>query len=623
MAATNLPTETIRQWLALKSPSLLAHHLTTTRHVISLPQATCLSRHLRSLSADLPRLKLGVLHTYTSEPLEPWLNFESTVHGFAVSTFHAPYGFLHQEAQPGSRLSLYEPDLTLLMLQRDDLDPSLTQTLIQASSEELPGIADRTISSFTNLIRKLRSATAGLIIITLLPRLYPVGLGLYDANSNRSEAYLWSAFKERLTSSIRAADSGVFFVDLDLALEVIGRTNYFDLRFWYTARFPFSTVAARDLAHRICRVATALIRPKAKVLVLDADNTLWGGVVGEVGVAGVQLGHEYPGNCYRDFQKRLLEYKNRGFLLCLCSKNNPEDVAELLRDHPQQLLRESHFAASRVNWLAKTDNLIDIATELNLGLESFVFVDDSEYECGAVQRRLPQVTVVQVPSKPIDIPTCLDHLARLEILALTQEDLERTSLYANERQRKALASSVRDSGGDLDDYLRSLEMKMDIGIDDITQIPRIAQLTAKTNQFNLTTRRHEAGALQGFVESDRYLVAHFSISDIFGDSGVVGVAIIRRMEAATVEIDTLLMSCRIIGRRAETVFLETLLAMLANEGYRDVIADFFPTKKNGLVSDFLTQHQFQQRPDGRFLRNLEAAPPTPTRNFPFVVNVAL
>ena len=163
--------------------------------------------------------------------------------------------------------------------------------------------------------------------------------------------------------------------------------------------------------------------PKAKVIVLDADNTLWGGIIGEDGIDGIALGSDYPGNAFLQFQRRLLDYQQRGFILALCSKNNAADVDQVLKQHPHQLLRDEHFAARRVNWLPKPDNLVSLAEELNLGLDSFIFVDDSDHECAAVRQRLPQVEVVRTPSRPIDIPGCLEHVSRLEVLSLTAEDM--------------------------------------------------------------------------------------------------------------------------------------------------------------------------------------------------------
>jgi FkbH-like protein len=361
--------------------------------------------------------------------------------------------------------------------------------------------------------------------------------------------------------------------------------------------------------------------PKAKVIALDADNTLWGGIIGEDGMNGIALGPEYPGNAFVAFQRRLLEFQQRGFILVLCSKNNPADLDEVLQKHPHQVLRSEHFAARRVNWEPKPRNLVALAEELNLGLNSFVFVDDSDHECAVVRHELPQVEVVQTPQSPIAVPSCLDRVARLEILSLTAEDRAKTTMYVQERLRRELLQSVNPDGGNVVDYLRSLQMRMRICFDEPKQLARLSQLTLKTNQFNLTTRRYDERQVQDFLESPDWLVAHFSLADVFGDSGVVGLAIAHRTSPVRAELDTFLMSCRVIGRGAETAFLEAVLARLKSDGIEEVVAEFLPTSKNALVKDFLPSHGFTMGPDGRFLRSLSDASGGDTANASIAVEV--
>jgi FkbH-like protein len=235
-----------------------------------------------------------------------------------------------------------------------------------------------------------------------------------------------------------------------------------------------------------------------------------------------------------------------------------------------------------VNWLEKQHNLQSLAQELNLGLDSFVFVDDSEHECHAIRQQLPQVTVVQVPSDILQLPYCLDGVARLEITSLTAEDHHRTRMYAQQRLRQAAAQSRRST----EEYLASLDMVMQIGINAEQHVARIAQLTQKTNQFNLTTQRYSEAQILSFMRDPDCLVAHFSLSDIFGDSGLVGVAIVHGVTSRVAVWDTLLMSCRVIGRCAEQAFLRHLLHRLGDDGVEQVRARYVPTAKNEMVRDF-------------------------------------
>jgi FkbH-like protein len=609
-------------WLSKGSRAELAGAILRSHAEVGLPQARKIIDRLNALEPAAHRLRLGVIHTYTSDLLDPWLSFEFALQGLDCEAYHAPYGLTLQEAHPGSGLVRHQPDITVLMLQRQDLHPDLGKPISGLDASQRDNLREAAVDRLCDMAAKFRAQVDGLVVVTLLPALLGPGLGLFDGHSERSEAAWWAALKGSLVERLRQDVRASLFLDLDETLAQLGRDRFFDLRFWYSASFPFSPVAAREVARRIATLGALSKHPKAKVIVLDADNTLWGGVVGEEGINGIALGPDYPGNAYVAFQRRLLDYQQRGFILALCSKNNPADLDEVLREHPHQLLRDQHFAARRVNWEPKPENLRALAEELNLGLSSFIFVDDSDHECAAMRHELPEVEVVQVPGNPIDMATCLDRVARLEVLSLTAEDLAKTELYAQERRRRDLERKVSHRGGDLSDYLRSLEMTMRIGIDDASQLARLAQLTQKTNQFNLTTRRYNEQQMQGFIESPEWLVAHFSLADTFGDSGVVGLALIRRVEPRRAELDTFLMSCRVIGRKAESAFLEALLRRLSDNDVTEVVADYLSTPKNALVKDYLPEHSFALGPDGRYRRSLSVAPPAAEADFPIKVELS-
>jgi FkbH-like protein len=233
------------------------------------------------------------------------------------------------------------------------------------------------------------------------------------------------------------------------------------------------------------------------------------------------------------------------------------------------------------------------------------------------------VEVVRMPTHPLEVPSCLDRLARLEIISLTEEDRAKTQMYVHERQRKELERDISLRGGDLGDYLRSLDMRMQIEVDDRRQLGRLAQLTQKTNQFNLTTRRYSEEQMRRFVDSPETLVGHFALSDRFGNSGVVGLAILRKLSTDAANLDTFLMSCRVIGRSAESAFLEALLHKIAEEGMGVVFAEFIPTAKNALVKEFLPSHGFVQQADGSWKRDLRERPPRPLSDLPIEVVLAL
>jgi len=602
--------------ILLKTNSL--SELRTAAQVrLTLPQTQEVLRHAKGLQSSPRPLRLGILHTYTSDLLDPWLELEAALQGIELATYHGPYGVTFQEGREDSELVAHAPDVTLLMLCYEDLHPDLSRPIAGLGATEQDSLRREALTRLSLIVDALRAHKIGHLLLTILPRTFGPGLGLFDAQSERSEGRWFSALKSDVAAYVRDKVHAAMFLDLDQVLAEIGHRSFFDQRLWHSARFPFTPDAAREVARRVMAVGTVLKYPKAKVIVLDADNTLWGGIIGEDGMNGIALGPDYPGNAYVAFQRRILDYQQRGFILALCSKNNPEDVRQVFQEHPHQILREEHFAAQRVNWLPKADNLVSLAEELNLGLDSFVFVDDSDHECAAVRHRLPQVEVVQTPARPLLVPQCLERVARLEILSLTAEDLAKTELYAQEKRRKEFMTQEGTEG-----YLESLGMKMQVSLDNAGHLARLAQLTQKTNQFNLTTRRYSEKQVQEFMDSGEWLVADFSLADIFGDSGIVGLAIARFDGPKEAEIDTFLMSCRVIGRQAESAFLNALLTELATRGISIVRASYIETAKNSLVNRFLPDHEFDHVSGERYARDLTSRPPKSASDYPISVTVA-
>lgn len=613
----------IERLLALDDLGSLRRAVHRLTPPVALADLRLLSEHAARLCPAPRPLRLAVVHTYTSELLQPWLDAAVALQGLALETYHAPYGVVMGEAQAGSGLVAHQPEITLMLLQRTDLHPDLMRPLTELTPEDAAALQARALSSLQQLIQCFRAQPVGQLVVTLLPS--PVGpaLGLHDAQAERSETRFWHGLQDQLAQWLRASVPASTWLDLDELLLEVGRRRAFDARYWLTSRYPFSAEASFELARRISDVGTLLKAPRAKVLVLDADNTLWGGVIGEDGIDGIALGPDYPGNAYVAFQRRILDLQQRGFVLAMCSKNNEADIDQVLSQHPHQLLKAEHFVARRVNWQPKPDNLTALAVELNVGLESFIFVDDSDHECAAVRARLPQVEVVQVPKRPHEVSTCLDRVPRLEILSLTDEDRVKTTLYEAERKRQNLLDSVSGDAGDLGSHLVRLGMRMTLYVDERRHIQRLAQLTQKTNQFNLTTRRYDEQQIAAFMTAPDWLVLDFSLADVFGDAGIVGLALVHLAGAQRAELDSFMMSCRVIGRCAEDAFMHGLLRELQARGITHLHASYKPTPKNVLVQDFLprvgfvcTQEDAGQR---RFVLDLTTQPVSPPETFPIAI----
>ncbi|HEY4252821.1 MAG TPA: HAD-IIIC family phosphatase [Roseomonas sp.] len=363
----------------------------------------------------------------------------------------------------------------------------------------------------------------------------------------------------------------VSLVDLPAILARVGLEKAVNLQNGLVMRLPYTGHVLPEIGRAYARAIRERFVPRKKLLVLDADNTLWGGVIGEDGVDGVEIGAHFPGIVHRRFQEQLLALRAGGVLLALVSKNNEADIREAFAalDMP---LRWEHFTAARVNWLPKSRNIAAIAEELNLGVDSFVFIDDNAFELEEVRHALPSVDCHAFEArKPAEALTLLARIRDLNTWSVTREDLEKSRQYAQEAERKALQGAA----GSLPDYLRSLEIRIEVGRNRVSQVPRIAQLINKTNQFNLTTRRHAEAELRDLMATAD--VFDFRVIDRFGDMGIVGVAIV-----IANEIDTFLMSCRALGRQVEGLMLRHVRQALG----RPLRASYVPTARNGMVAAF-------------------------------------
>lgn len=317
---------------------------------------------------------------------------------------------------------------------------------------------------------------------------------------------------------------------------------------------------------------------RKKCLILDLDNTLWGGVLGEDGVDGIKIGGDYPGKAFLYWQEAILQLAKSGIILAICSKNNQQDVFDAWEKNPYLVLKKEHFAAHRINWTDKATNIKELAQELNIGLDSMVFVDDNPTERELIRQTLPMVSVPDFPEQPYELPDFYDILVDqyFQIYTLTEEEKKKTEQYkANAERREAQAAFT-----DFNKYLESLQMSISVESANAFNIPRIAQMTQKTNQFNLTTRRYTEADIKIRLGSG-WRILCISVADKFGDNGITGVIMLN-----DTEIDSLLLSCRILGKGIEFAFVKTVLRILRESGYKSVFAHYLPTAKNAQVIDF-------------------------------------
>lgn len=528
--------------------------------------------------------RVAILRSFTVEPLTPLLQAEAALAGCRLAVWVGDFNAYGQEIlDPTSGLYAHRPDTVILAVQTRDIAPALWSEFATLSDDDVAQEVERAASGLAQLVLKLRGQIAANIVVHGLEPPAHRAEGLLDAQRPIGQAAAIELANARLRAALNG-HAGVYVLDYGELQARHGRSRFVNEKKWATARLPLSVEALSWLAQAWWRYVSLFSMPQAKVLALDLDNTLWGGAIGEDGMAGIKLGDEHPGVFHRELQRAVLDIARRGVLVVLLSKNNPEDALQVLDEHPGMLLRREHIAGMRINWEPKANNLISLAEELNLGLESFVVLDDSPFERAAIRAALPQVTVPELGEDPSTYVEVLRNLPSLERLDASAEDLQRNRYYADERQRR----TSQDTAESLEGFLASLGVRVQIDPIDPMSIRRAAQLTQKTSQLNMTTRRYSEAQLASQLETPGWAGHVLRSADRFGDNGIVGVAI-TQARGDFLEVDTLLLSCRVIGRRIE----DALLAFLANRaraaGLLRLQGWYLPTAKNAPASGVYRQ----------------------------------
>jgi FkbH-like protein len=391
---------------------------------------------------------------------------------------------------------------------------------------------------------------------------------------------------ERFNSALRDAAApfpNVQLVDIGGLTRELGRAAAFDERFYLRSKAPYSQALLSRLAVRLARASRGFGTYFYKVLALDCDNTLWGGIIGEDLLDGIKLGpFDYPGNVFWRVQQGLSALESKGLLLCLCTKNNPADVEEVFRSHPEMVLKDSQIAARRVNWKDKVSNLEELAEELNIGLDSMIFLDDNPVEAESVRSRLPMVHMIEVPAALPDYPGVIARIDELYSAGgVSEESRSKTEQY---RQRSA-AAAAKASFDSHEDYLASLDIEVSLRVDAGGDAPRVSELSLKSNQFNLTTRRYQEAEIRAMMAAPSAEVMSITVRNRFGNSGLTGVAILSYDEDVC-RIENFLMSCRVLGQGVEFSVWEEIAARIAARGCSRIEAEYLPTPKNAQVADF-------------------------------------
>jgi FkbH-like protein len=546
-------------------------------------------------------LAIGVAASFTAQPLEPFVGVPLLEAGVVAEFHFAEYNQIHQVCyDPVAAVG--EIDRLIILWRIEDMFGGALERAVAGDATAIGDIADAAAELGGTIGRAARDAGFSFIVsIPPFPR--PIGVDLVDSVVG---VRLGRAHAAAVDAHLAAVgDAPVRWADMNAWQLALGIEQSHDVVKAMVYRQPYTTRFWHAMGGHLADIVLRESRPAPKCVVLDCDNTLWGGVVGEDGVGGIELGSAFPGSGYQGFQRTLRSLKDRGVLLAIASKNNPQEVDDVFAQHDDMVLRAEDIAVWRVNWNPKSQSLREIADELNIGLDSLVMIDDSDYELAEIANAAPEVRLLHVPDEVGLLPDLIASSGLFRNMSVSAEDLSRTDMIRQESARKQAAGAVSR-----EEFLASLELVIDYIDVGEEHVGRVAQLTNKTNQFNLTTIRRTEAEIRALLASGDHLVRAIRVADKFGDYGLVGVAILETAGAEW-EIDTFLMSCRVLSRGIETAFLARLVNEAAQRGARALLGRYIPTQKNVLVQDLYPQHGFAQAAVGEFRAELADITPQP------------
>ncbi len=531
-------------------------------------------------------LNIGIEASFTANSLIPFVGAPLVEAGLAPSIELGPYNQLFQVCLDYK--SYFHSDLNVLILLFRLEDFALDDLLAFLQGDDTAfESASSKIDLLVSALQKLRASFKGSIIVNLPP--FPSILPSHTLSLENSYGLgkLHRGLTSRFFEQVKNIP-GIRICDFDAIQREHGLSRSFDSRQWYLYRQPFTDSFLLTAGAVLARMVKAFrIAPK-KCIVLDCDNTLWGGIIGEDGLGGIQLGDEFPGTAYRDFQRLLLYWRQQGILLALASKNNEADVWEVFDKHSGMLLKREHISAWQINWEPKSENIPKIAKVLNIGTDSLVFIDDNPAEIDYMRQARPEVVSILLPEEPADIMATLRTISVFDRHEITQEDRQRSDMMKAEEQRVALGNNLSK-----EEFQKSLGLCIDFFPAREEDLDRITQLINKTNQFNLSTIRRSLDEVRELAKSSRHRIFGLRVSDKFGDYGLTGVVIAEFFpEGSELVIDTFLLSCRVLGRGVETALLSVLAVEAQKEGATEVVANFIPTAKNTPAAAFLPDHHF-------------------------------
>jgi FkbH-like protein len=534
---------------------------------------------------------IGVAASFTAEPLEAQLGAALLDAGMVEPAIRfADYNQLHQVCLDPSAMLGDHLDFIVLLWRVEDVFERQLALYIAGDDAAATTIRDG-VAELASLVVQLETTSAATVIAATPPHPGGWGIDLADVVTSvrvgRLHREVVSVWLDTLSTT-----PFIEIVDLDALQRLAGESRIFDAQKWAMYRQPYRSdfwlVVGTEISEAVSRRTT----PPPKCIVLDGDNTLWGGIVGEDGIGGLELGDTFPGRAFQAFQRELKVLRARGVMLAVVSKNDEIEVVDVFERHEGMVLTLADIAARRINWQPKSESIAAIAAELNIGIDSLVFVDDNPFELAECSAALPGLRGLLVPEELAELPTLLAESGLFRRMRISAEDLHRSEMMRSEAERTRGLNTM-----DRAEFLASLDLRVTFLRVSDEHIARVAQLTNKTNQFNLTTIRRDEKGIRDLVASDHNEVYAIRVTDRFGDYGLVGVAITDahgdEAEGESETIDTLLMSCRVLGRGVESAFLSAIAEAAAARGAHRLVGRYRPTTKNSQVADFYPNHGFE------------------------------
>ena len=537
-------------------------------------------------SGKISRKKIAVLSNFTLNGIAEALKTNAFLNNIFIDVYLGNYGQWQQELM-SNNLYDFAPEIIFVILDRFGIDSDIYNSYHLMPEEEIESYFKNYLAEIYKLVDAAKEKTKAKIVVSNIVDFWSNILGIAEGRAKNS----LRRYIKRANLSLEqkyANDHQVLVFDFDGWLGYRGKEQNMYAKFFFLADMRLNPEIMPALAKELCAYLIAVFGKTKKCLVLDLDNTLWGGIIGEDGLSGISLAPHGAGQEFYLFQKTILAFHRRGIILAINSKNNWEDAMEVFEKHPHMILKREHFAAMRINWQDKIANFRELAEEINIGLDSMVFADDDPANRAMVNEFLPEVDILDVPGDTALYFKALLDYKGFSILEFTEEDKKRGEMYFAEIQRREMKSQATD----LDSFLRGLDLAISIEpISELT-LPRAAQLTQKTNQFNLTTCRYQVEDIKNFI-SNGYKIWTLSAKDRFGNYGMTGLLIARKGKENWA-IDTFLLSCRILGKKIEEQFLNYALNELKSTGVKKVLGEYIATKKNGQVKDFYGRTGFKK-----------------------------